>query len=100
MRAKIRGTAEIPRLSVFRSHSHIYAQLIDDVSRKTLASVSSQGTKGKEKKTDAAGKIGEAIAEKAKALGIGQAVFDRGSYRYHGRVKRVHEGARSKGLKI
>ncbi|MFH0712774.1 MAG: 50S ribosomal protein L18 [Candidatus Jorgensenbacteria bacterium] len=100
VRAKVRGTAETPRLSVFRSHNNIYVQLIDDFSKKTLASVSSYKMKGKEKKTEIAKKIGEAIAEKAKELGISKAVFDRGSYHYHGRIKQVHEGARGKGLKI
>jgi len=100
VRAKVKGTSQVPRMSVFRSHSNIYVQLIDDVSAKTLASVSSNKMKGKEKKIEIAKKIGEAIAEKAKKLGIDKAVFDRGSYRYHGRIKQVHEGAKSKGLKV
>jgi small subunit ribosomal protein S5 len=92
VRTKVKGTASVPRFSVFRSHNNIYAQLIDDSSDKTLASASSYKMKGKEKKTEIAKRVGEAIAEKAKELGIDKAVFDRGSYRYHGRVKQVHEG--------
>lgn len=90
MRAKAKGTASRPRLSVFRSHRYIYAQLIDDVSGRTLASAKGESAKA----------VGEVIGEKAKTIGIGGAVFDRGSYRYHGRVHEVAEGARGKGLKL
>jgi large subunit ribosomal protein L18 len=97
-RARIFGTAEFPRLSVFRSNKAISVQLIDDESSRTLAAASTAGLKGN--KTEQAAKVGEAISEKAKALGIKRAVFDRRSYRYHGRVKAVAEGARKAGLNI
>lgn len=99
-----RGTAERPRLSVFRSNTHISAQLIDDVEGKTLIAVSSfELTKGSKKagnKTDAAKEVGKLIAERAAKAGITSAVFDRGSYRYHGRVKALAEGAREAKLTI
>lgn len=99
VRAKIKGTADRPRLSVFRSNYYTYAQLIDDSNQKTLAAVSSRG-QGKLTKAKAAEKVGELIAEKAQTLGIKKAVFDRGPYKYHGRVKAIVEGAKQKGLKI
>lgn len=99
VRAKIKGSSEKPRLSVFRSHKFIYAQLIDDLSGKTLASVSSIGMKG-EKKSNLASEVGKAIAHAAKKVGVTSAVFDRGRYLYHGRVKALAEGARSAGLKL
>ncbi len=98
-RAKFFGTAEKPRLSVFRSNKFIYAQLIDDVVGKTLASVSTMATK-KQKKSEAAKMAGVTIGETAKKLGIEKAVFHKGSYKYHGRVAAVAEGARSTGLKF
>lgn len=98
-RAKIFGTALRPRLSVFRSNQSIWVQLIDDEKGKTLAAATTRGVT-KMKKTEAAKKIGEAIAEAAKKLKISAAVFDRGGYRYHGRVKAVAEGARSAGLSL
>lgn len=98
IRARLKGTSSKPRLSVFRSHKHIYAQLIDDSSGKTLASVSSLKIKNKVKKSELAFKVGEMIGGAAKSLNIKQVVFDRGAYRYHGRVRKVAEGARSKGL--
>lgn len=101
-RIKIIGTAERPRLSVFRSNRFIYAQLIDDEKGRTLASVSVKGISsgGKEKigKIAAAEKVGEKMAEKAAEKNIKKAVFDRGNYKYLGRVKAVAEGARKKGL--
>jgi len=101
VRARIKGTASKPRLSVFRSNSHVYAQLIDDIAEKTLASASSYKiTKNSLKKTEVAKKVGEEIALKADKLGIKSVVLDRGEYRYHGRVKFLAEGARKKGLKI
>jgi large subunit ribosomal protein L18 len=100
VRARVRGTAEAPRLSVFRSHKNIFVQLIDDTSGKTLVSVSSYKIKEKGKKTEIAKKVGVAIAEEAKKLGIEKVIFDRGAYRYHGRVAEVAAGARSKGLKF
>ena len=99
-RAKLFGTAERPRLAVFRSNRSIYAQLIDDSAGKTLAAASSADMKGKKAKTDGAKFVGESVAKKAKELGIGAAIFDRRSYRYHGRVKALAEAAREAGLKI
>lgn len=98
-RAKIFGTAEKPRLAVFRSNKNTYAQLIDDAQGKTIAAASTKEFKGG-KKTELAHKLGEAIAEKAKKAGVKEAVFNRSFYRYHGRVKAVAEGARQGGLKI
>ena len=100
VRAKISGTPERPRLNVFRSASNIYAQVIDDVTGKTLVAASSleKGFECEGTKTDAAKKVGEVIAERAKAKGIDTVVFDRGGYLYHGRVKALAEGAREGGL--
>jgi large subunit ribosomal protein L18 len=103
IRAKISGTAAMPRLSVFRSNKDIYSQLIDDASGTTLLAVNSRqkdiasqaGTK-----VEKAVMVGKVLAEKAKALGIEQCVFDRGGYLYHGRVKAVSDGAREGGLKF
>lgn len=101
VRAKILGTEAKPRLSVFRSNLYIYAQLIDDVACKTLVSASSiENKKKKMKKIGMAEDLGKMIAEKAKKIGVEKAVFDRGSYRYHGRVKAMVEAARKEGLKI
>ena len=94
------GTAEKPRLSVFRSNRYVYAQLIDDSKGHTMASSSAVEVKSKEAKSVQAEKVGGALAKKAIAAGIKQAVFDRGSYKYHGRIKAVAEGARKEGLKI
>ena len=91
IRKKINGTSAKPRLSVFRSNTEIYAQLIDDVSGQTLAAASS-----KEKSK----LVGSAIAAKATELGLTEVVFDRGGYLYHGRVKAVADGAREGGLKF
>lgn len=100
-RAKILGTAQKPRLSVFRSGRHIYAQLIDDQKAKTLASASDlELKKGKGKKIDLAISVGKLIAKKAQDLKITEITFDRGSYQYHGRIKAVAEGARGAGLKF
>ena len=101
---KIRGTSAKPRLVVFRSARHIYAQLVDDSSEKTLTGVSTLTTelqadlKIAKNKTEKAKIIGSRIAEKAKELKISEVVFDRGGYLYHGRVKAVAEGAREGGL--
>lgn len=100
VRAVVSGTTERPRLSVFRSASHIYAQLIDDATGKTLAQASSRELKGKAAKTDNSAEVGKAIAAAAKQKGIEQVVFDRGGFRYHGRVKALAEGAREGGLKF
>ena len=102
-RMKIRGTKDRPRLSVFRSNKYTYLQLIDDSSGRTVISVSSFGlnNRGKGvKKSDQAKELGKMLAEKAKAANVKTAVFDRGSYRYHGRVKAVAEAAREGGLKL
>lgn len=100
IRKKISGTATKPRLSVFRSNTGIYVQLIDDLTGKTLASASSRDLKAKGPKSELSKKVGVAIAEKAKAAGIAEVVFDRGGYLYHGRVKALAEGAREGGLKF
>jgi large subunit ribosomal protein L18 len=102
IRKKIVGTAVRPRLSVFRSANHIYAQLIDDDAGATLASASSLGLDGKKKANtgncDAAAKVGALIAESAKAAGCANVVFDRNGFKYHGRVKALAEAAREAGL--
>lgn len=98
-RAKIFGTAEKPRLSLFRSNKFIHAQLIDDEQGKTLISATTKGLK-KAPKTAQAKLLGEAVAEKALKAGIKQAIFNKGSYSYHGRIKAVADGAREKGLKL
>jgi len=112
VRQKIRGSAGRPRLAVFRSITHIYAQLIDDDSGRTLvqassldvrpatASPSSAESQSKAKKSERAKAVGAMLGEKAKAKGIGEAVFDRGGYRYHGRVKALGDAARSAGLRF
>jgi large subunit ribosomal protein L18 len=101
IRKKISGTAELPRISVFRSNSQIYAQIIDDVAGKTLAAASSLELGDKKiTKTDAATQVGKTLAEKATAAGISTVVFDRGGYLYHGRIKALAEGAREGGLKF
>jgi large subunit ribosomal protein L18 len=100
-RGNIFGTSEKPRLSVFRSNKYTYAQLIDDSSGKILVSGSTRATAGKTKgKTNQAKALGKTIAEKAKEVGLKNAVFHRGAYKFHGRVKAVAEGAREAGLKI
>lgn len=100
VRAKIHGTAEQPRLSIFRSNRFIYAQLIDDMRGKTLAAVSSKEAKVKGDKKNQAKAVGELIAKKAKDLGIKSAIFDRGAYQYHGRVKALAEAFKEGGIKI
>ena len=90
----------MPRLSVFRSGSHIYAQIIDDTSGKTLVSASSVKLKSKGKKSDISREVGKELAAKAMEKKIAQVVFDRGGYQYHGRVKALAEGARESGLKF
>jgi len=101
IRRKIAGTPQKPRLSVFRSNSEIYVQLIDDVNSTTLASASSKNADilaQKVAKTEKSKLVGAAIARKAVELGLTSVVFDRGGYLYHGRVKAVAEGAREGGL--
>ena len=102
VRKNISGTAERPRLNVFRSLNHIYAQIIDDTKGVTLVSASSmdKGFEGKGANVDAAKAVGKAVAEKALAAGIKTVVFDRGGYVYHGRVAELAEGAREGGLKF
>ncbi len=99
VRSKVRGTAERPRLSVFRSNRAIWAQIIDDSEGRTLASAASVHVTDKGlSKRDQATKVGELLAQRAKAAGIAQVVFDRGPYLYHGRVKALADGARQSGL--
>lgn len=101
VRAKIKGTAKVPRLCVFKSAKHIYAQLIDDEKGKTLASVRDlEIKKTKDKKTSLATEIGKLIAKKAIEKKINKVVFDRGGYKYHGKVKALADGAREAGLKF
>lgn len=103
IRKRIRGTQERPRLSVFRSARHIYAQIVVDTSGETLASASTvcrevredRKTKGK---TEMAGKVGALLAQRAAERGVTSVTFDRGGYRYHGRIKALAEAAREKGL--
>lgn len=98
IRSKIQGTAERPRLSVYRSNKGIYCQVIDDSKGCTLAAASSTGVNGT--KTEQAAAVGKLIAERVKSNGIEAVVFDRGGYRYHGRVRALAEGAREGGLKF
>jgi large subunit ribosomal protein L18 len=103
IRKRVRGTAEAPRLSVYRSNSEIYAQLIDDKGGKTLLAVGSIDKnlqKEKANKTEKARLVGKILAEKAVAQGISNVVFDRNGFLYHGRVKSLAEGAREGGLKF
>ena len=102
VRGKISGTPERPRLSVFRSENHIYAQVIDDVAGNTLVSASTveKSFEGNGSNIEAAKKIGALVAERALQKGIEEVVFDRGGYIYHGRVKALADGAREGGLKF
>ena len=102
VRGKISGTAERPRLCVFRSENHIYAQIIDDVAGNTLVSASSveKTFEGNGSNSEAAKKVGAAIAERALKKGIEEVVFDRGGYIYHGRVMELAEGTREGGLEF
>ena len=102
IRKTVSGTENRPRLAVFRSNKEIYAQLIDDVSGKTIAAASSRdkGIDANGNKTDAAKLVGKDIAEKAIKAGVETIAFDRGGYLYHGRVKSLAEGAREAGLKF
>jgi large subunit ribosomal protein L18 len=99
VRAKVRGSAERPRISVFRSNKGLFAQLIDDDAGRTLASVQwTEADLRSLKPMEQANTAGKLLAERAKAAGIDSAVFDRGGYQYHGRVKALAEGAREGGL--
>ena len=99
IRGKVSGTAERPRMSVFRSNKGIYVQLIDDLAGVTLASASSKGLEGGTK-TEVAAKVGKEIAKTASEKGIQQVVFDRNGYLFHGRVKSLADAAREVGLKF
>lgn len=107
VRARISGTKDVPRLSVYRSLQHIYAQLIDDETGVTLVASADKYLKtpakaeeGMSKKVAAAYSVGKDLAEKAKAAGISKIVFDRGAFKYHGRVKALADGARESGLEF
>jgi large subunit ribosomal protein L18 len=100
IRRKVQGTPERPRLSVFRSAKHIYAQVIDDVGGRTIAAASSVAGAANENKVDAAKSVGSLVAKACIDKGVEQGVFDRGGYRYHGRVRALAESAREAGLKF
>jgi large subunit ribosomal protein L18 len=103
VRKNVRGTAARPRLAVFRSNKHVYAQVIDDVAGRTVASASTMETDVKGGSTatvDAAKSVGMRVGERAKAAGVSAVVFDRGGFRYHGRVAGVADGAREAGLEF
>lgn len=99
VRKKVTGTAERPRLVVYRSIKHIYAQLVDDGAQRTILTVSDTGVP-EGKKTERSAEVGKRLAAKAKDAGITKVVFDRAGYRYHGRVKAVADGAREGGLEF
>jgi large subunit ribosomal protein L18 len=101
IRSKVRGTAERPRLAVYRSNKAIYAQLIDDINGITLVAASSQNIEaGGKTKVEVSKEVGALLAEKSKAANIVSVVFDRGGYLYHGRVKSLADGAREAGLEF
>ena len=100
VRVRVAGTGQRPRLSVFRSLHHVYAQLIDDDSGRTVAAASTVQLKSGKKDLEAAAAVGRAIAEKAKTAGVTAAVFDRGGFLYHGRVKALADAAREAGLEF
>jgi large subunit ribosomal protein L18 len=100
VRRRIVGTAERPRLSVYRSNVHIYAQLIDDYAGHTLAAADSREVGEAEDRKDAARRVGELVARRAAEAGVEEVVFDRGGNKYHGRVAALAEGARSGGLNL
>ena len=101
LRLRVTGSADRPRLSVFRSTKYIYAQVIDDTTGRTLAAASSRESDiGGATKVDVARAVGKAVAERAKAAGVKAVVLDRGGYQYHGRVRSLAEGAREGGLNL
>jgi large subunit ribosomal protein L18 len=105
IRKKVSGTAERPRLTVYKSLNHMYAQVVDDVAGKTVAAASTvakaiKGEVGEDSKTDAAKKVGAAVAKAALAKGVTQVVFDRNGFDYHGRIAAVAQAAREAGLKF
>ena len=99
VRSKVKGHTQRPRLAVFKSDKHIYAQVIDDIIGKTLISASDLDI-AKGKKSEKAVEVGKRVGEKAKSLGITQVSFDRGGFKYHGRIKALADGAREAGLKF
>jgi large subunit ribosomal protein L18 len=99
VRRKVEGTLQRPRLAVYRSNRHIYVQLVDDQAARTLAAASDLGLAEGDKE-DRAKKVGQAIAQRAKSIGVERVVFDRGGRLYHGRVKALADGAREGGLEI
>ncbi len=101
IRKKLNGTSDRPRLSVYKSNTAIYVQIIDDLSGKTLAAASSKGlSSGKSINIEASKKVGTKIAEVASAAGISNVIFDRSGYQYHGKIQALAEGAREGGLKF
>ncbi len=100
VRAKVKGDKKIPRVSVFRSNRHFYVQLIDDATGKTLVSANDIGSKLKGGKTETAQKLAKIVGQLASKAGISEVVFDRGGYKYHGRVKALAEELRKEGLKF
>lgn len=100
VRRTVSGTGDRPRLNVFRSAQHVYAQVIDDAAGHTLAAAHSREVTASGPKVDVAREIGKLVAGRAKAKGVQQVVFDRGGYKYHGRVKAVADGAREEGLEF
>jgi large subunit ribosomal protein L18 len=102
VRKRVHGTVDRPRLAVYRSNRYIYAQVIDDVQGRTLAAASSQesGLRSEHLNLDTAAKVGEAIAARAKGAGVTSVVFDRGGYKFHGRVKALADAARAAGLEF
>ena len=103
VRKKVRGTAARPRLAVFRSSKHLYAQVIDDTAGRTIASASTMEAdvrSGSTATVDAAKSVGKRVGERAKAAGVSAVVFDRGGFRYHGRVAGAADGAREAGLEF
>jgi large subunit ribosomal protein L18 len=100
IRHRVSGTAQKPRMTVFRSNTQIYVQVIDDVNGVTIASASSLGVKEKATKIEQAAKVGALIAKVAQEAGITEVVFDRNGYLYHGRVKQLADAAREAGLKF
>ncbi len=102
VRKRIRGTSERPRLAVYRSNRYIYAQVIDDVQGRTLAAASSQESdlRGESLNVDTATKVGTLIANRAKEAGVATVVFDRGGYKFHGKIKALADAAREEGLEF
>ena len=102
VRKQVHGTADRPRLAVYRSNKYIYAQVIDDIAGETLAAASSQeGTlRGERLNVETAAKVGKALGDRAKEAGVSVVVFDRGGYKYHGRIKALADGAREAGLEF